>query len=134
VLAGKGIIKREISQVLRELGKSVKFLQRAHSLNQPRRHDLPLFRDFIPLTVNFILSPSIAGSSAIDRSNERKVFISQATASEVMRLSQTLSASSDEWHASCFVVDSNHVPLGHWYSARVKQAVATAQNRLLTLA
>jgi hypothetical protein len=45
---------------------------------------------------------------------------------------QTLSASSDEWHASCLIANSNHVPLGHWYGARVKQAVAAAQNRLLT--
>jgi hypothetical protein len=56
------------------------------SLNQPRRHDFPLFGDFIPLTADLIQPPLIAGSSAIDRSNERKVFISQATASEVVSL------------------------------------------------
>src|SRR5215475_1533093 len=38
---------------------------------------------------------------------------------------QTLSASSDEWHAPCLVANSNHVPLGHWYgAARVKRADA----------
>jgi hypothetical protein len=59
---------------------------RIRSLNQPRRHDFPLFGDFIPLTADLIQPPMIAGSSAIDRSNERKVFISQVTASGVVSL------------------------------------------------
>jgi hypothetical protein len=59
---------------------------RYRSLNQPRGHDFPLFGDFIPLIADLIQPPMIAGSSASDRSNERKVFISQVAASGVVSL------------------------------------------------
>jgi hypothetical protein len=139
MLAGKGIIKRGISQVLRESGDGVKVLRVPRAIATIVRR---ISRDAMLFPSSGISFPSGAIQFGLRRSQggaashiERTQSLYLASGCKrVMRLWQTLSASSDEWHASCFIANSNHEPLGHWYSARVKQAVAAAQNRLLTRA
>jgi hypothetical protein len=139
MLAGKGIIKRGISQVLRESGDDVKVLRAPRAIATIVRQ---ISRDAMIFPSSGISFPSGVIQFALRRSQggaASHIEITQslylASGSErVVRLWQTLSASSDEWHASCVIANSNHVPLGHCYSARVKQAVTAAQNYLLTRA
>jgi hypothetical protein len=127
MLAGKGIIKRTISQALPEPGGGRRHHGSPHPARQTSRDDMVFPSagiSFPSRAIRFGLRRS-QGSSSLGRPNERKAFVLQSTAGDVAGLRRTFSAPSDEWHASCVKANSNHVPLGHWYgAARVKRAAA----------